>query len=248
MPDFNLEKYIIDKNKNIIETEFVKRLEYWKLSKEEFINFWLQRYLIPKKFEELLYVWIEKAKNELKDTELESNLYMNYLDENWLDINWNKLKIGSHKEWRNDFNNALFIKYSKIDLENIKICDWTQSFIDSYDNLISKWDWLMIIWALLFLEYNIPEEYKRVKISRDILFKNEFVINNNDTIENITKKRIWCMYIDNHIIHDSKIHYPTLKEKLIKYLNNEKNIDLIKKWIDIISEWKLKFYEWFDNL
>lgn len=242
-----LENYIIEKNNLILETLFIKKLEFWNLTKYEFIDFWKQRYLIPKMFEELLESWIEKAKNELKDKWLENNLYINYLDENGLDTNWNKLEIGSHKEWRKNFNDALFINISDEELQSTKKYIWTKKFIDSYKILLNSWNWLMIIWALLFLEYNIPEEYKKVKIARDILFKDSFVINEDDSIETKNKKRLWCMYIDDHIIHDSRVHYPTLKLKLLKYLNDDKSFEFIKKWIDIISKWKLDFYEWLNK-
>lgn len=228
--------------KQFVGHAFLDQIESGSLSKEEWRLFAAQRYLAAHDFENLLEVSVEEAKN-LGFKHLAEVLQSNLNDEKGVDADGNALAEGSHAKWRQDFYSALGLPPEILD-SKVALAG-TKKYCDLLSNLIVERNLMKILGALLMLEYSIPEEFKRIKVGRDLTFKDEFVFESTDSPEVRRKKGFARLYIDHHIYHDAESHYPDLEEAVFEIIDEEAMNDLLEG-IRLLGEAKSNFYDGFE--
>lgn len=234
-----LQDFISELTKEVLDNSFLDELEEGNLTVKQWHEFAPQRYLSSTLFEELLESTMHKAEktgNKL----LKQVLHENLQDEKGLDTNGNPLVIGSHEQWRQYFYTVLGLDIAT--LKHMKPSPGTKSYCAVIKTLI-KADVVTASAAILFQEYFIPEEFKRIRTGRDKTFYDSFVIKSTDTEDERLHKNRARIYIDNHIAHDAHSHYPALKKALVAYLQDEKEREKIKNGIELIVGAKKKFYK-----
>ncbi len=224
----------------MIDNPVLDAIEAGTLTQDEWREFAKQRYLAARHFEALLKAGIQKAK-EAGDEELVEALSSNLRDEEGFDKTGNPLPTGSHEKWRQDFYNALGLDGHA--LSSAAAFDGTMQYDGTLRELIEAGDILTVSGALLLQEYSIPEEFKRIRIGRDLTFPDQFVLQPTDPSEMRRQKGFARLYIDHHIAHDATSHYPELERAIIKHARNPDALAKIFEGMNIISAAKRKFYE-----
>jgi pyrroloquinoline quinone (PQQ) biosynthesis protein C len=225
---------------SMINNPVLEAVESGNLSQDEWREFAKQRYLAARHFEELLKAGIEKAQ-EIQDQELVEALSSNLRDEEGVNEHGQPLQTGSHEKWRQDFYNALGLDGHA--LSSAEPLDGTKEYDSTLRRLIDNEDVLTVAGALLIQEYSIPEEFKRIQVGRDLTFPAEFVTNSSDSSEQRRQKGFARLYIDHHIAHDARSHYPDLERAISKYSADPESLAKIMRGMEIISTAKQKFYE-----
>ena len=224
----------------IINNPVLDAVENGELTPDEWREFAQQRYLAALHFEELLEAGIKKAQ-EMQDQELAKALADNLRDEQGINRYGQPLATGSHEKWRQDFYNALGLDSHA--LSSAEPLDGTKEYDATLKQLIDNEDTLTIAGALLIQEYSIPEEFKRIKVGRDLTFPAQFVTTDSDTPEQRRKKQAARLYIDHHIGHDATKHYPDLERAISKYSVDPESLAKIMRGMEIISNAKQRLYE-----
>jgi hypothetical protein len=200
-------------------------------SPHKFIFFAAQRHKLTSGFLSLLEKVYELAKqNGCED--LSVVLLNNIHDEvGWFD-GVVKTEL-AHSTWRECYLGALGIED-----QNFKPLAETDAYNKTMQNVINTGDLWKIVGALLFLEGNIPGEFALIKDKRNELFPETFVINENDDKVVVNKKQQAAKYLDDHIVHDARSHYPDL----FKVLKEVNQVEEISEGIKIMAGAKFDFY------
>lgn len=206
-----------------------------KLPKEDWIIFAVQRYLAASHFEKLLEAGLSKAES---GSPLALALQNNLNDEH------GDNEEHSHATWRKDFYNTIGATEQVI--QKSVLLEGTQFYFDELTKIAQE-NVLKIAGALLVLEFTIPYEFKKIQLGRDKTFENEFIDKLNDSEKLKLKKAKARMYIDDHILHDARSHYPELLSALEPYLTNHDDYVQIKEGIVWVTNAKQKFYESLDK-
>lgn len=223
----------------MIANPVLDAIEAGALTQNEWLEFAKQRYLAARQFEALLKVGIQKAK-EAGDEELVEALASNLRDEEGRDKTGNPLPTGSHEKWRQDFYNALGLDGHA--LSSAEPFEGTKQYDATLRELIETGNIFTVAGALLLQEYSIPEEFKRIRIGRDLTFPDKFVLQPTDQHKIRRQKGFARLYIDHHIAHDATSHYPELERAIIKYASNPDTLVKLFEGMDIINAAKKKFY------
>lgn len=224
----------------IVHNSVLDAVEEGKFTQDEWREFAKQRYLAALHFEELLEAGLKKARI-LGDQELVDALVSNLQDERGIDAQGNLLSTGSHEKWRRDFYGALGLEEDA--LSSAEPLEGTRMYDESLKHLIDAGDVLTIAGAILLQEFSIPEEFKRIKIGRDLTFPDQFTTQSKDTSEQRLKKGFARLYIDHHIVHDATSHYPNLERALMKYADDPVNVSQILTGVEMIHVAKQYFYK-----
>jgi len=235
-----LHSHLREITERMIDNPILNAVGRGELTPEQWREFAKQRYLAAIHFEELLEAGIRKAQ-EIEDQELAETLAQNLRDEQGLDSQGRSLQIGPHESWRQDFYNALGLDGNA--LSSAEPLDGTKEYGATLKQLIDNKDGLTVTGALLIQEYSIPEEFKRIKVGRDLTFPAQFVPTDSDTPEQRLQKQAARLYIDHHIGHDATKHYPDLERTISKYSADPESLAKIMRGMEIISNAKQKFYE-----
>ncbi len=224
----------------IINNPVLDAIEKGEPTQDEWREFAKQRYLAARHFEELLKAGIKKAQ-EIGDQELVEALSSNLRDEEGINAQGQPLQTGSHEKWRQDFYNALGLDGHA--LASAESLEGTKEYDTTLKQLIDNEDALTVSGALLIQEYSIPEEFKRIKVGRDLTFPAQFVTTDTDSHEQRRQKGFARLYIDHHIAHDATSHYPDLERAISKYAADPESLAKIMRGMEIISAAKQKFYQ-----
>lgn len=235
-----LHSHLREITERIINNPVLDAVENGELTQDEWREFAKQRYLAALHFEELLEAGIRKAQ-EMRDQELAEALADNLRDEQGINKYGQPLATGSHEKWRQDFYNALGLDGHA--LSSADPLDGTKEYDATLKQLIDNEDGLTVAGALLIQEYSIPEEFKRIKIGRDLTFPAQFVTADSDTPEQRRQKQAARLYLDHHIGHDATQHFPDLKRAISKYSADPESLAKIMRGVEIINIAKQRFYE-----
>lgn len=236
----SLKKLLHDTSKNIYSSHLMFLLRECKINQEQFKFFTIQRISIAYNFESLLISCLEEA-NNIGDRELELALRRNLADEYGEDAEGNVNPQMAHKHWRENYLSALNIHAESVDLASL--LPETIMHSNTMLDLAKRNDVFLIAGALLASEIIIPIEYRNVRASRDYLFPEKFVTQSSDSVETKEAKFQASLYINDHIIHDAKSHYPELLNALIKYENDEDKMLRITQGINLIKAARETFYD-----
>ena len=232
-----LENYIANTNRCIRNDSVLKKLRSCELRTEQFNMFAAQRASLP--FLRLLQQGNETSK-KLGDLELTEALESNLNDELGIDKNGKIKGELSHKVWKMNYLEALNLNPKE---KKLPLLQSVKKNIDTFISLEEEGNVFHIAGVILCLENIIPIEYSAAIVSRNHLFPEIFCINSNDLPDVIRAKKKAAIYMDDHIIHDSKSHFPDLLKALIKYETTPNTMNQIKRGISIASKLRKQFYE-----
>jgi len=240
----SLKQYVINANRSIVrEDRFIKKLRTTDLTREQFRLFAAQRAYIATNFIKLLEKGVILAKH-LEDEKLALTLQSNLNDELGLDEFGNRQVSLNHGQWKSDYLKALNIK---TDEENFPLLSCTKNSVESFIALEESENLYQIAGAILSLENIIPLEYRAAVVARDKLFPEVFCIGQTVTdAERVQQEKV-RRYMDDHIIHDSKSHFPELLEALAQHENNEEILEQIQLGINYVNRYRKQFYEGLDR-
>jgi len=223
---------------NTYSYPMMSQLRNCQINQGQFKFFTIQRMSIAYNFENLLVASLRQAK-AIGDSELALALQRNLADENGEDEEGKVDPKKAHKYWRKSYFSALNIT----DVDQDLLLPETINHSNIMRDIEKENDFLVMSGALLASEIIIPIEYRNARFSRDHLFPEAFVVNVDDDAETIESKHQACLYIDDHIIHDAKSHFPELLNALNKYENNADQLIKIKQGIDLIKDAREIFYK-----
>ena len=219
------------------ENAVLAKLEVGKLTPEQWKEFAIQRYLAALNFEKLLAAGVRQAKDN-GDALLAETLQSNLNDETGTVEGKVEPKL-AHTNWRKDFYAALGVSAEELKFAAPRV--GTRAYVTELEHLSDDTK-LKIVGALLVLEYTIPHEFKRIQTGRDASFPGAFVVQPLDTAEIREQKERARLYIDDHIAHDARSHYPDLLKALQPHLSMPANLAEVKEGIQRIAEAKRLFY------
>lgn len=223
----------------IINNPVLDRLEAGTATETAWRTFAVQRYLAAAPFEDLLKSGIAKAADQ-NANDLRQVLENNLNDE------LGRLPTGeidselAHSTWRKDFYETLGV--SATDLATSAPTAGTTGYLAVMDELLAS-NVLKIAGALLTLEFTIPGEFQRIQNGRNKTFPERFLENKDDTSETAAHKARARLYIDDHISHDAKAHFPDLLDSIEKLITAPENFSLVKEGITAITKAKQTFYQ-----
>lgn len=209
------------------------------LSSTQFRIFAVQRYKAAESFEALLEKGIELS-NTSTLRSLHLVLKRNLRDEQGVDSNGQVDLSRAHSTWRQDFYGRLDITDQL--LTQSTAIEGTLQYQQALKGLIASDNIYLIAEALLALEASIPAEFKRIQKARDCIFPELFLDQPTDSITIKSQKQKARLYLDDHIIHDAKEHYPELLIALESSSKSAEDIIQIITGIRKVCEAKKKFY------
>ncbi len=209
-----------------LDNAFLNRIEKNLLTKEEWHTFAVQRYLSATPFEDLLEA-CEAAARRDGLVDLAEVIESNLRDERGIDAEGTRHEHLSHSTWRKNFYQAIGI--SELELTSTTPSVATKEYQETVRGLVKTDDPLIMAGGLLVLEAIIPREFAKLKSGRDQMFPN---------LSDEAK-----LYIDDHIVHDAKAHYPDLLAALSDLANSETVRTRIASGINLMVEVKKRFYE-----
>ncbi len=227
-------------NDVMIRNPFLDAMQSAELTHAQWQDFAMQRYLAALPFEKLLVAAIA-ASNALNDAELVAALEANLRDELGYGADGVQRAELAHETWRQDFYRALGI--SPQQLKQAQPWPGTLAFQGAFERLMATHDALAMAGGLLVLEGTIPYEYRRVQAGRNQTFAAVFVDNATDDAQTLAQKALARLYIDDHIDHDAKAHYPDLLNALSKYHLDPAAMQRIEMGANLIREGKNQFYQ-----
>ncbi|MFT6964554.1 MAG: thiaminase [Flammeovirgaceae bacterium] len=224
---------------DMLELPVFYKLEKGEVSQNGFQFLMKQRYLAAKDFMKLLEAIIRMAKDR-KLVNIEKALTDNWSDEQGLERKSQKeLKIGSHEDWRVDFYKGLHI--SKVELLDTTPTKETAFYQKTITDLIDSNNLEKCLGAFLFLEYNIPQEFKVLIGICERLFPKNF--NLDDSLDKETRKRNkrHRLYLFHHIKHDEQQHFVEI-ESAIQLDKNSLDVPKMHEGIHSMSFAKNTFF------
>jgi len=210
-----------------------------QLTPEQWRVWAIQRYKIGRSFDDLLAAGAERAAPI--NPALSQAFADNLRDECGIDAQGKIHPEQAHETWRQNFYHALGIETAQV--AAAKNFVGTRVYQQMMARLCAKGsDPLVMAGALLFLEHSIPHEFKRVQAGRDKTFPALFVVTENDAPKVRWRKELACHYIDDHIRHDAKAHYPDLRRALACHVGDAAAMGRIKQGVDLALGAKKEFY------
>lgn len=222
-----------------LNNAFLTFLQKGKLSKENWIKFGIQRYLAAIPFTYLLRSTIKKAK-KANDHTLARAIQDNLNDELGIDQNGLKSKDASHETWRKNFYSAIGIDSTM--LKKKKARKGTTTYNRTLRSIIKDGTLLESAGALLALEATFPIEFQKIKSGRDKTFPEKFIERVSDSKIEKERKKKARKYIDDHIMHDAKKHYPDILHALVDYASDPRSLSEIERGALKIAEARAIFY------
>ncbi len=218
-----LEKLMTHLCDDLLRSSFLDKIEKGELPREQWPAFAVQRYLAANNFEALLEAGLSKA-TAANDQGLANTLQQNLDDETG--IKGGEVDSAmAHSTWRKDFYKAIGVDETQ--LTETEPAEGAKAYGKEIEKLCKE-ELLKIAGAILFLEFSLPEEFKKMQAGRDAAFP-----------ELDTRARL---YLDDHIIHDAKWHYPGLLNALQPHLADPEKFSQIEEGIRRIAEVKKNFY------
>lgn len=209
----------------VARNDVLDQLEANGLSIDQWRLFVRLRYSIALGFEDLLKQGIRLNENRPQiRTVLESNLR----DEQGVGANGKKLAVGSHDLWRREFCAAVGVQ----PLRSSPLLPFQPPS-----------DRDLVTGAILALEHFVPVEFRRVQAGRDLRFPDEFVINEGDSRDRKQAKARARLYLDHHIVHDAKHHYPDLETVVSESVTHSSQLERLQRGAEYALHHRRQFYQ-----
>jgi pyrroloquinoline quinone (PQQ) biosynthesis protein C len=221
---------------------FLEAVHDNRLDREQWRMFAIQRYLAAASFESLLQVGIETA-TEAPLPELARELQNNLDDETGVNRETGAYaESESHETWRKNFYEALGISTEDL-REDGDMLPGGRAYQSVVAGIVDRADVFEIAGALFALEASIPGEFFKIRRGRDEAYPDQFVVQQGDTADISATKRKARRYIDDHIVHDSKVHYPELLHALDDSIRTPEDLERVQVGADAVAKARRAFYD-----
>jgi len=235
----DIKTHTTEKVKLLLAKPYYQSLWQRRVTPESFKLFIAQRTKMATNFERLLHVGQVAAK-KIGAAKLAAEFAENLADEQAIDEQGMSNAELAHKTWRNRFLMKLNLnETSEYHQHNIQSVEAHHNYLIQLEQEANPFK---IAGAILLIERFVPLEFRGVKLSRDDLFPELFVINENDTESERGAKMASCHYIDDHITHDAKIHFPDLLNAIYAYKVHENYIKDVHAGIEEMAEHRLNIF------
>lgn len=225
----------------IVQNPTLDAIAAGAVSQDNWRQFAIQRYLIALPFRDLL-VQCVKVATEFGDEELKSVLERNLQEEDGINLVDGEIKESrSHEKWRRDFYTALGI--SENELEDTPSYGVTQNYETVLRECIENRRSYEQLGALLMLESSIPFEFAKLAQGRDRTFPDAFMRAEGDTRDVHNAKARARLYLDHHVLHDVKYHFPQLRDALLKHADDPEILAKMIAGMELIAKARREFYD-----
>ena len=214
-------------------------LETKQLNVDTWRRFAIERYKAGVAFKDLLIQGIKQSK-AAGLVALVSTIQANLNDELGI-VDGVQYPALVHEQWRRDCYNAMGINTDTLAM--LPAMEGTIFYLGSIQALIEWGSAFHISGALLFLELQISMEFKHIRKGRDLVFRDQFVDHPNDDTETRERKHRARLYIDDHIDHDAKDHFPKLLKAITATKRTTRADTEIVHGIEMMSRAKTAFYD-----
>jgi pyrroloquinoline quinone (PQQ) biosynthesis protein C len=234
-----LKDYVISENKAVVRDNVVlAALREKTLDCAQFKLFAAQRAYVATNFVRLVKKAMEMAL-AVGDTELAAALRANLDDELGIGPDGLVNPELNHLNWKIVYLDALGLE---ADVSGFPLLEATRAHVDAFLEQEERGTLFSIAGTLLSLENIIPLEYRSAVIARDHLFPDIFCDEDKDTDDMRRQKQRARQYLDDHILHDSKSHFPDLLRALLKYECDPFAMAELKRGIDVVNTFRQRFY------
>jgi|GEM_PF-2207643 len=235
-----LKDYVISENKAVVRYDrVVLALSRKLLDQTQYKLYAAQRAYVATNFIRLVDKGAQLARS-IGDFELAEAFQSNLNDELGVGPDGKRYEELDHRVWKTNYLLALGLK---ADLKGFPLLSETRAHVNAFLEIEATGTLLNIAGTILSLENIIPLEYRAAVSSRDHLFPEIFCISPNDDAQTRQKKEIARQYLNDHIIHDSKSHFPQLLQALLKYEGDAKAMEELRAGIDIVNIHRKRFYK-----
>jgi hypothetical protein len=236
----DLKTYVISENKAVVRRDPVVLALLGKtLNKIQYKLYAAQRAYVATNFIRLVDKAAKLAR-EYGDEALAATLQSNLNDEIGMGQDGKTHDELDHRKWKANYLRAIGIE---ADIKGFPLLQATQGHVDAFLEMEANGTMFSISGAILSLENIIPLEYRAAVSSRDHLFPEVFCISDDDSAEIGKQKELARRYLDDHIVHDSKSHFPDLLQALVKYETDPVAMTEIRSGIDVVNAYRKKFYQ-----
>lgn len=234
-----LKSFVIEKNRSTVRNdELVHRLRDCCVSRDEYRLFAAQRAYIATNFVHLLRRGVILAE-EAGDASLAEALRANLDDELGIDESGVARAELHHGKWKADYLRSLGLE---ADLEGFPLLTGTKANVQAFLDLEERGSLYEIAGAILSLENIIPLEYRAAVTARNHLFPEVFCDFEEDSPAVAAAKFKARRYMDDHIVHDAKSHFPDLLTALSAHHADSKAIEQAKRGVAIVNHYRKQFY------
>ena len=196
----------------------------------------LQKKLLSRGFKDFIQLILSKVSDE-RLHKLDTVLHQNLDDEQGVDAQGNHHFDREHETYQQNYLGSLGLGEDIQSQTHLLPCVAMPSMAE-LENESS----FSLLGSLLVLENLIPLEFRAIKNNRDHLFPEVFVMNDTDSEALKDEKAKAACYIDDHIIHDAKIHYPMLLSALDDYVHSSSLVKEVQRGIERMRASRLRFY------
>lgn len=235
----SLKYYVIEENRAVVrDNPVILAMRRRALSRAQFKLYAAQRACVATNFIGLVHRGAQLARLA-GDMGLAAALQSNLDDEAGIGADGIADPDRNHRNWKIAYLNALGLS---ADMAGFPLLDGTQAHVDTFLDQERNGTGLVIAGMILSLENIIPLEYRAAQIARDHLFPEIFCPSEADTDAIRAGKRRAREYIDDHIVHDARSHFPDLLAALVKYEDDLTALAQLQHGIDIVNACRKNFY------
>lgn len=235
-----LKEYVISENKAVVRRDpVVLALARRELNVTQYKLYAAQRAYVATNFIRL----VDKGANlarAIGDVELAAALQANLNDEIGMGEDGKTHIELDHRQWKANYLHAIGIKP---DVQGFPLLHETRAHVNAFLDIEATGTLLNIAGAILSLENIIPLEYRAAISSRDHLFPEIFCSAQEDDAEARERKYVARQYLNDHVIHDSKSHFPQLLQALLKYEIDPAAMIELRAGIDLVNTFRKQFYQ-----
>lgn len=235
-----LKEYVISENKAVVRCDpVVLALSRKLVDRTQYKLYAAQRAYVATNFIRLVEKGALLARMAC-DYELADAFQSNLNDELGVGADGKKHYELDHRVWKGNYLRALGLK---ADVQGFPLLRETRAHVDAFLDIEARGTLLNIAGTILSLENIIPLEYRAAVSSRDHLFPEIFCINEQDDETTRQQKEFARQYLNDHIVHDSKSHFPQLLQALLKYESDTKAMEELRAGIDMVNTYRKRFYK-----
>jgi pyrroloquinoline quinone (PQQ) biosynthesis protein C len=236
----SLKNYVISENSAVVRRDpVVLALLRKTLSKTQYKLYAAQRAYVATNFIRLVEKGARLAR-EIGDAELADALQSNLNDEMGVGPDGKTYPELNHRNWKINYLRSIGIE---ADLKDFPLLRETRAHVEAFLDIEADGNLFSIAGALLSLENIIPLEYRAAVSSRDHLFPEIFCHSDQDSEETYHQKELARQYLNDHVVHDSKTHFPQLLQALVKYEKESSVATEIRAGIDLVNTYRKQFYQ-----
>lgn len=147
----------------------------------------------------------------------------------------------AHSQWRADLYGAMGVEEKQLTRAENFLFGLTLNIGVTVD--LVRWGTAhQIAGAILFLEHFIPTEFRRVRKGLYPAFPDVFMNKADDDPATRDRKMRARLYLDDHIEHDSRDHFPQLLDAVVACTGTQSDVNEIRQGVRLMANARRHFY------